>query len=88
MPGCTIMPGCAAITLGGAAVSNALGARLSLRTILIASNANVGGPGTAIAMASAMGWLDLIPAAAAVGTVGYSVATVFGVAMHTILSPT
>ena len=65
---------------------NAAGAHISLQSLLIASNANIGGPGTAMAMASAMGWSHLLPAAAACGTVGYSSATLIGVALHSVLS--
>ena len=38
-----------------------------------------------MAMAGALGWQDLVPAAAACGTLGYSVATVLGVGMHALL---
>ena len=56
------------------------GARVPLRTLLVASNANVGGVGTALAMATAMGWPRLLAPAAAAGTLGYAVATFIGVA--------
>ena len=45
-----------AFALGGGRLANACGARVPLRTLLVASNANVGGVGTALAMATAMGW--------------------------------
>ena len=43
-------------------------ARVPLRTLLVASNANVGGVGTALAMATAMGWPRLLAPAAAART--------------------
>ena len=40
---------------------------LPLREVLLASNANVGGPGTAVGMASSKGWRSLmVPAVLAV----------------------
>jgi len=68
--------------LGGCALLGAVGLRVPLPVLLLASNANVGGAGTAVAMASAMGWHSLVPAAAACGTCGYAVATLAGVALH------
>ncbi|KAL1503251.1 hypothetical protein AB1Y20_011307 [Prymnesium parvum] len=73
------------VMLVGVRVFNHFGAEISLQTMLVASNANIGGPGTAVAMASAMGWTQLLPAAATCGTVGYSTATLLGVAMHDFL---
>ena len=48
---------------------------LPRREILLASNANVGGPTTAAAMASAKGWTEMIVPALLTGILGYSVAT-------------
>ena len=59
---------------------------MPLRTLLVASNANVGGVGTALAMATAMGWPRLLAPAAAAGTLGYAVATFIGVAVHAACS--
>eukprot|EP01018_Ginkgo_biloba_P005586 Gb_16650 [translate_table: standard] len=42
-------------------------------TILVASNANVGGPATAAAMANCRGWKELVQPAVLVGTLGYTI---------------
>ena len=59
--------------------------RLDLREIVIASNANMGGPTTAAAMAVARGWRSLVLPAILCGTLGYAVATFIGVALGTWL---
>lgn len=46
--------------------------------VLIASNANVGGPATAAAMASSKGWHHLIQPAMLTGSLGYALATAIG----------
>ena len=55
--------------------------RLDLREIVIASNANMGGPTTAAAMAVARGWTHLVIPAILCGTLGYAVATFCGVGL-------
>ena len=55
--------------------------RLNLEEIVIASNANMGGPTTAAAMASARGWDGLVVPGILCGTLGYSIATVVGVGL-------
>lgn len=55
--------------------------RIGVDEMVIASNANIGGPATAAAMAASIGRPDLVLAATATGTVGYSAATWLGVAL-------
>jgi uncharacterized membrane protein len=55
--------------------------RLDLAEIVIASNANMGGPTTAAAMASARHWTALVTPAILCGTLGYAVATFIGAAV-------
>jgi len=53
--------------------------KLDLAEIVIASNANMGGPTTAAAMAVARKWRALVIPAILCGTLGYAVATFIGV---------
>lgn len=57
--------------------------RLDLAEIVIASNANMGGPTTAAAMATARRWRTLVTPAILCGTLGYAVATFIGTALGT-----
>lgn len=52
---------------------------LHRKPLLIASNANVGGPTTAAAMATARGWTSLVVPGILVGIFGISVATFLGI---------
>lgn len=68
------------IVLVNMAVSLTAGKLLNydLEEILLASNANVGGPTTAAAMAIAKGWKDLIGPILVVGTLGYIIGNYIG----------
>jgi len=52
--------------------------KYDLEEILIVSNANIGGPTTAAAMAIAKGWKDLIGPVLVVGTIGYIIGNYIG----------
>ena len=69
-----------ALTLG---VGLAL--RLPLRSLLVASNANVGGPATAAAYARSRGWPDLLGPAVLQGTFGYAAGTAVGLFVFRLL---
>jgi len=55
---------------------------LDMACVLIASNANVGGPGTASAMAAAKGWKCLVRPAILTGSVGYIIANPIALALY------
>ena len=57
----------------------------SIEEIVIASNANVGGPTTAAAMAVSKGWSILIVPALLVGTLGYVLGNYYGIIVGTII---
>ena len=53
--------------------------------IILASNANIGGPTTAAGMAIAQGWSRLVGPCMLVGTLGYAIGTWLGILVGTIL---
>ena len=55
--------------------------KLDLAEVVIASNANMGGPTTAAAMAVGRRWKSLVIPAILCGTLGYAIATFIGVGM-------
>lgn len=59
--------------------------KFPLEEILVASNASVGGPTTAAAMAIAKGWTLLVGPALLVGTLGYVLGNYFGIFVGTVL---
>lgn len=58
--------------------------RMPRRHLLLASNANVGGPATAAAFASARRWPSLVRVGVFMGTMGYMLGTPVGVAVYNI----
>ena len=59
--------------------------KYDLEEIILASNANIGGPTTAVAMAVSKGWSKLIGPVLLVGTLGYVIGTYFGLVVGSIL---
>ncbi|MFC3038672.1 DUF819 domain-containing protein [Virgibacillus xinjiangensis] len=55
--------------------------KFNLEEVIIASNANIGGPTTAAAMAISKGWSKLVAPILIVGTIGYIVGNYAGVAL-------
>lgn len=59
--------------------------KFDLEEIILASNANIGGPTTAAAMAISKGWVDLVGPIMVVGTLGYILGNYFGILMGNLL---
>ena len=59
--------------------------RFNLEDLVVASNANVGGPTTAAAMAIYKGWFDLVGPALLVGTLGYVLGNYLGVIVANVV---
>lgn len=59
--------------------------KFGLEEIIIASNANIGGPTTAAAMAISKGWVELVTPAILVGTLGYVIGNYYGIFIGTFL---
>ena len=59
--------------------------KFDLEDIILASNANIGGPTTAAGMAISMGWTRLVGPCMLVGTFGYVIGTWLGIIIGSIL---
>lgn len=57
----------------------------SIEEIIVASNANIGGPTTSAAFAIAKGWHELVIPALLVGTLGYVIGNYYGVFLYTLI---
>lgn len=78
---------CAIIVFTNMVVSFVFGKLLkfNLEEICIASNANIGGPTTAAALAIAKGWQAMVVPALLVGTLGYVIGNYYGIFVGTFL---
>ncbi|MBI5540245.1 MAG: DUF819 family protein [Bacteroidia bacterium] len=61
--------------------------RFKIEEVVMASNANIGGPTTAAAMAIAKGWNHMIVPAMLVGSLGYILGNYFGIFIGNLLMP-
>lgn len=79
---------CAIIVIINMVISLLLGKlfKFNLEEILLASNANIGGPTTAAAMAIAKGWTSLVVPVVLAGTLGYVIGNYCGVFIGNLLS--
>ena len=59
--------------------------KFDLEEIILASNANIGGPTTAMAMAISKGWVSLVGPTMLVGTLGYVIGTYLGIFVGNLL---
>ena len=59
--------------------------RFDLEEIILASNANIGGPTTAAGMAISQGWVKLVGPCMLVGTFGYVIGTWLGILVGSVL---
>ena len=59
--------------------------KFSIEEIIIASNANIGGPTTAAAMAVSKGWAELIIPGLLIGTLGYVIGNYLGIFVGMVL---
>lgn len=78
---------CAIIVVTNMLVSFVFGKilKFGLEEICVASNANIGGPTTAAALAIAKGWHELVIPTLLVGTLGYVIGNYYGIFVGTFL---
>jgi putative transport protein len=60
--------------------------KFNLEDMIIASNANIGGPTTSAAMAISKGWVNLVGPAMLVGTLGYVLGNYLGIIVANIVA--
>lgn len=59
-----------------------------LRNLLVASNANIGNPATALALANSKGWTELLMPSVLIGTLGNAIGTFLGLLFYQLLLQT
>ena len=79
----------ALVLVVGRAVRSRLGASgdsfVALPQLLVSSNANIGGPATASALANGNGWPSLVAPALLVGNMGYAIATPLALLIYSLV---
>ncbi|TNH43922.1 DUF819 family protein [Photorhabdus luminescens] len=60
--------------------------KFSLEEIILACNANIGGPTTAAALAISRGWIGLIGPIMVIGTVGYVIGNHIGTIVYFVVT--
>lgn len=83
--GITLVAHTLILALGVWAVNRFSKARVGISEMVCASNANIGGPATAAAMATSLNCHHLVVPCTIFGTVGYAAATLLGIAMYRFL---
>ena len=89
--GCDPKADATRLLMGGMAQKTVLdtirdeGEDIDLEDIILASNANIGGPTTAAGMAISLGWTRLVGPCMLVGTFGYVIGTWLGIIIGSIL---
>jgi len=79
LTGLVLLLHCVSLVVMTKLVNIVLKPSISLQEMLVASNANIGGPSTAATFASCIGETSLVMPATVVGTIGYAAATSLGV---------
>jgi len=80
--GITLLLHASILALGVLAINRSRKAGVGIDDMVVASNANIGGPATAAAMATSLDRHHLVVPSTVFGTVGYATATLLGTALY------